>query len=143
MLPVFAVAASLRFDRRGVAGTRSMPGVQSVPIIGKHSPDIHIWMIGGNSYGLVKSISDYETVPKNAPAPAVTAMASAPQNVTRIAPAATGAPPARAANPPSSARNTSDVPATRGIRAVSGAMAVTRRGKAAPIAKLPAEASVA
>ena len=34
------------------------------------------------------------------PTPAVTAIASAPQNVTRNAPVATFAPPARAAKPP-------------------------------------------
>lgn len=62
----------------------------------------------------------HTTVPNNAPMPAVTAMASAPQNVTRIAPTATPAPPARAANPPRSTRNTSEVPETRGIRPASG-----------------------
>ena len=54
------------------------------------------------------------TVPNSAPTPAVAAIASAPQNVTRIAPSATPAPPARAANPPRSARNKSEVPETRG-----------------------------
>ena len=39
---------------------------------------------------------------------AVIAIASAPQNVTRSAPAAIGAPPARAATPPSTASDTSD-----------------------------------
>ena len=41
------------------------------------------------------------------------AMASAPQNVTRIAPTVTPAPPTCAANPPRSARKNSDVPETR------------------------------
>jgi len=81
--------------------------------------------------------------PKSAPTPAVSAMARAPQNVTRIAPSRTLAPPACAANAPSSARNISEVPATRGIRAVSGAMAVTARGMAAPTAKLAADANAA
>jgi hypothetical protein len=48
----------------------------------------------------------------SAPTPAVSAIASAPQNVTRIAPTVTPAPPARAANPPRSARNNSEVPET-------------------------------
>lgn len=53
------------------------------------------------------------TVPNSAPTPAVTAIASAPQNVTRIAPAVTPAPPTRAAIPPRSARKNNDVPDTR------------------------------
>ena len=85
----------------------------------------------------------HATVPKSAPMPAVTAIASAPQNVTRIAPTVTPAPPARAANPPRSVRNTNEVPETRGIIADSGAIAVTRRGIAAPTAKLPADANAA
>ena len=46
-------------------------------------------------------------VPNSAPTPAVSAMARAPQNVTRIAPSVMPAPPARAANAPRSARNNS------------------------------------
>ena len=44
--------------------------------------------------------------------PAVMAMASAPQNVTRTARTRTPAPPVRAARAPSSARNRSEVPET-------------------------------
>ena len=55
----------------------------------------------------------YTTVPKRAPTPAVSPMASAPQKVTRTAPAVTGAPPVRAANPPRTARKTREVPETR------------------------------
>src|ERR1017187_2900897 len=62
-------------------------------------------------------------------------MASAPQNVTRIAPTVSPAPPARAANPPRSARNNSEVPETRGIKPAAGTMAVTKRGMAAPNSK--------
>src|SRR3954470_3911353 len=54
-------------------------------------------------------------VPNTAPTPAVRAMASAPQKVTRRAPAAMGAPPTRAATAPSIARNTSVAHATAGI----------------------------
>ena len=70
-----------------------------------------------------------------APTPAVTAMASAPQNVTRIAPTATPAPPARAARPPRMARNTSDVADTTGIRLESGDQGHRSKGMAAPTAK--------
>jgi len=55
----------------------------------------------------------YTAVPNSAPTPAVIAMASAPQNVTRIAPNVTPAPPTRAAKAPRSARKNSEVPETR------------------------------
>ena len=51
-----------------------------------------------------------------APTLAVTAIASAPQKVTRKAPAVMFAPPTRAANPPSNARMASEAPETNGIR---------------------------
>jgi len=54
-----------------------------------------------------------DQVPNSAPTPAVTAMARAPQKVTRNAPTVTPAPPARAASPPRRARNNSDVPRQR------------------------------
>lgn len=54
----------------------------------------------------------HTTVPNKAPTPAVIPMASAPQNVTRIAPGKISAPPARAASAPSSARKSSEVPDT-------------------------------
>jgi P-type Mg2+ transporter len=54
----------------------------------------------------------HTTVPNKAPTPAVIPIASAPQNVTRIAPGIMSAPPARAANAPSSARKSSEVPDT-------------------------------
>src|SRR5208283_3267292 len=77
------------------------------------------------------------------PTPAVTAMASAPQNVTRIAPIATLARPARAAKLPRSARNISEVTETDGINLAAGARAVTKIGMAAPAAKLAADANAA
>jgi mannan endo-1,4-beta-mannosidase len=55
----------------------------------------------------------HTAVPNSAPTPAVTAIARAPQKVTRIAPVAMFAPPTRAATPPKSARKNSDVPATK------------------------------
>ena len=75
--------------------------------------------------------------------PAVIAMASAPQNVTRITLGVTLAPPARAANAPKSARKSSEVADTKTIRPASGTKAETMRGMAAPTAKLLAEASAA
>ena len=82
-------------------------------------------------------------VPNKAPTPAVSAIASAPQNMTRIAPAIIPAPPARAASAPSSERNKSEVPATNGIRTAIGAIAATASGMVAPTAKLAAEAIAA
>ena len=58
----------------------------------------------------------HATAPKSRPAAAVTAMASAPQKVTRHIPAETLAPPARAAANPSAARKASDVAEIHGIR---------------------------
>ena len=78
-----------------------------------------------------------------APTPVVTAIASAPQKVTRSAPVATTAPPARAAAAPRSASEMSYVTATIKMRWPGGANTVTRSGKAAPIAKLAADASAA
>ncbi len=66
-------------------------------------------------------------------------MASAPQNVTRIAPMAVPAPPARAAEAPRIARNATEAQPTNAIRLVSGATAATSKGNAAPTAKLAAE----
>ena len=85
----------------------------------------------------------HAAVPNSHPTPAVRAIASAPQNVTRIAPIVTPAPPARAANPPRNARNTSDVTEMRMIKLAGGAITVTRRGIAAPVAKETAEANAA
>src|ERR1700680_448562 len=71
------------------------------------------------------------TVPNSAPIPAVTPMAKALQNVTRITPVATFAPPTRAANPPKNARNNSEAPETQGIRFPSETNTTTKSGKAA------------
>lgn len=85
----------------------------------------------------------HATVPNRAPTLAVRAMASAPQNVTRIAPTCTLAPPARAANPPKIARNTNEVPETTGIRLDPWTMAAATNGIAAPTAKLAADVNAA
>ena len=51
--------------------------------------------------------------PNTAPTPAVTAIANAPQKVTRKAPTRALAPPAWAANAPSAAKKASDMPDTQ------------------------------
>src|ERR1035437_5590094 len=81
--------------------------------------------------------------PKSAPTAAVTAIASAPQKVTRRAPAAMGAPPALAAIEPRAARKTSDTPATYGIRCFSGTRATAATGTAAPSANVMADVKAA
>jgi len=89
------------------------------------------------------ALPDQTTAPNNAPTPAVTAIASAPQKQTRHAPPSTPAPPTRAATAPNRARNASDIPATHGIRRCPGTSAVTTKGSSAPTAKLAAEANAA
>ena len=64
---------------------------------------------------------------KEAPTPAVNAIANAPQNVTRMIPFIKGAPPVRAATPSRSAKNTSEVVETSGIR-----LAVQHKGSGLP-----------
>src|SRR5664280_3495264 len=78
-------------------------------------------------------------MPKRAPTAAVTAIASAPQKVTRRAPVAMGAPPAFAAIEPRDARKTSDTPATYGIRCFSGTRATAATRTAAPSANVMAD----
>jgi hypothetical protein len=79
----------------------------------------------------MQSPRPHTTVPNSVPTPAVSAIASAPQNVTRIAPLVALAPPTKAANPPNIARKTSDAPATSGTRYASGAIVTASKGKAA------------
>lgn len=87
--------------------------------------------------------SDHTTALNNVPTPAVIAIASAPQNPTRHAPAKTPAPPAWAATAPSRARNARDVPEIHAIAPLPGANAATANGRSAPTAKLAAEAKAA
>ena len=88
-----------------------------------------------------KSLRRQTIVPNSRPIPAVGAIASAPQNVTRHAPATAGAPPVSAAAAPSTARNTNELAATPGISAPRGSASTTRSGSAAPTVKLAADAS--
>ena len=74
---------------------------------------------------------------------AVSAMANAPQNVTRITPRTTPAPPVIAANAPSEARNSNEVPETIGMMTLTGASAALSSGSAAPTPNVSAEANAA
>src|SRR5581483_4565312 len=90
-----------------------------------------------------RRIRRHGAAPNMAPTSAVNAIASAPQKVTRNVPSAIGAPPARAANAPRIARNTSEVPATKAARCVEGTRTTVNSGKAAPAAKVVADAIAA
>ena len=85
----------------------------------------------------------YKIRPNKAPMPVVTAIASTPQNATRMAPVTILAPPMRAASVPRPIRHSSEPVETKIIRSAWGAIAVTKSGTAAPAAKLAAEASAA
>ena len=82
-------------------------------------------------------------MPISAPIPAVTAIASAPQNATRSVGLSGGAPPSQALSAPSAARKTSDAAGTAATVAASGARKATKVGSAAPTEKLTAEAKAA
>jgi hypothetical protein len=75
--------------------------------------------------------------------PAVIAIASAPQKVTRAAPGKTAAPPAYAASAPKRARKVRDVTATRGTMSRAEAKMTHRSGMTAPTANAAAEAKAA
>jgi hypothetical protein len=85
----------------------------------------------------------HAAVPKSVPTPYVTAIASALQNVTRITPGKSLAPPVCAASAPRSASATRAAPATAKARCFAGARATTASGRAAPAAKLIADAPAA
>src|SRR5580765_8551340 len=81
--------------------------------------------------------------PNRRPAPAVHAMATAPQKATRTAPRTSEAPPRRAATPPSARRSTSVTATTPGVSAAAGSSAARSAGGAAPAANDAAEATAA
>src|SRR5436305_15092272 len=81
--------------------------------------------------------------PNRAPTPAVSAIASAPQKVTRTPALQTEEPPARAAREPSSARKNRELPETAQTSADDGTRTTSRSGMAAPAEKVPAEAKAA
>jgi hypothetical protein len=115
--------------------------------------ELHTTPIAGNDEPLVEyrqanapaglRTRHQTTAPNSAPTPAVIAIASAPQKVTRHAPIRTPAPPARAATAPNKARKKNAVADIHGIRLCAGANVVTASGSAAPTAKLAADASAA
>ena len=81
--------------------------------------------------------------PTRAPMPAVNAIASAPQKVTRNVALRTYAPPARAPIAPSRPRNTSDAIDTTGTSIDVGETRTTDSGNTAPVAKVPADVRAA
>ena len=87
--------------------------------------------------------ASHKAAPNKAPTPAVSAIASAPQNVTRTAARNTDEPPVRAANEPRSARNSKELPETVHTSVEAGATTTRRSGMAAPTVKVAAEASAA
>src|SRR6185295_5642420 len=106
-------------------------------------PFARILLRSAHPFTFLPTDLSYTTAPNRAPTAAVSAIASAPQNVTLKAAFVTGAPPACAPNPPRIARNKMDVPATTGISAVLGVTRTVNKGMAAPTAKVPAEAKAA
>jgi hypothetical protein len=85
----------------------------------------------------------YNLAPNNAPTPAVSAMASAPQKVTRTIDFHKGAPPTRAATPPSKARNKSELPETTQTSEEIGTIKISNNGNNAPTVNVPADAMAA
>jgi hypothetical protein len=81
--------------------------------------------------------------PKIRPMPAVNAIASAPQNVTRMVPRIIPAPPVRAAKAPNAAKKTSEVADTITMALPIGTIAAVINGIAAPTANVAADASAA
>ena len=85
----------------------------------------------------------YKLIPKTAPTPAVTAMASAPQHVTRRIPFTGGAPPTRDETAPRSARSASEATATIGPIQSWGDTRIIANGIEAPAANDAAEVTAA
>ena len=134
-------------ERGGFSKTRSM---DLRPKCAQSRASVAARYAAGSSMGrasnqawLSAPVPAHAVVPNSISTRLVSAMASAPQNRTRIAPTLTPAPPVRAATHPRSAKNTSEVPENKGIRPSSGAMAVTRTGKATPSAKRAADVNAA
>src|SRR3989338_1126131 len=101
------------------------------------------WKSGGRVRDLTHLCLRQTTAPNSLPTTAVTAIATAPQNVTRSTPRQTEAPPALAPTAPSSARKASDSPVTQSVIVASGTSAAVAKGSAAPTAKVSADAPAA
>ena len=89
------------------------------------------------------SRSHQTTVPNTFPMPAVKAIASAPQNVTRAVPRRMFAPPARAPIAPRKARKARDAADTMATSAPAGDTKTMSRGMAAPTENDAADVSAA
>jgi hypothetical protein len=85
----------------------------------------------------------YTTVPNSFPTPAVSTIASAPQNTTRSVALNTGAPPACADIAPSAVRTMSEVPPTMGTTNDAGDTSAASNGNAAPAEKVSADVNAA
>ena len=85
----------------------------------------------------------YTVVPNKAPTAAVTAIAKALQQVTRIIPGMIFAPPVRAAKPPRQASEINAAAVTVAISHCCGVQIATNSGSNAPLAKLAAEVMAA
>ena len=83
------------------------------------------------------------TVPKSFPMPAVSAIAKAPQNVTRAVARNTFAPPVFAPIAPSRARKPRDAADTMGTSAPAGDTTTMSKGMAAPTENVTADVSAA
>jgi hypothetical protein len=90
-----------------------------------------------------RQLSSHIAVPTRWPMPAVSAIASAPQNVTRCVGLKTPAPPALAPMAPSSARNASDAKETVVTSIDAGDTMTMGSGIAAPAAKVAADVKAA
>ena len=83
------------------------------------------------------------TVPNNFPIPAVKAIASAPQDITRTVPHGTSAPPTFAPIAPRTARKPKDAADTMGTSAPAGDTTTMSKGMAAPKENDTADVSAA
>src|SRR5580704_9859785 len=83
------------------------------------------------------------TVPKSLPMPAVRAIASAPQNVTRAVARRTFAPPVLAPIAPRRARKPNEAADSRGTSAPGGDTTTMSKGRAAPTENDAADVSAA
>ena len=91
------------------------------------------------AYRMGQNQRHYATTPNSAPIPAVVAIASAPQKVTRATAFVTGALPTRAETPPSKARDPRDVIETMIGMSFSGESNAVTSGNAAPTANVAAK----
>jgi hypothetical protein len=92
---------------------------------------------------ITKPVQPQTAVPTKAPMPAVSAIAKAPQNVTRAVALRTFAPPALAPIAPRRPRKPKDAAETIGTSIVAGATTTISNGIAAPTANVAADVRAA